>query len=1427
MARDFTQNAHINLSLNAKEASRVLDQETKRAQNLRKQIDALKNSGGDPAKIKALNKELKNSEALIKQLKTESLQASEVLARLDKASPKELKKTLSSLQRELNKIERGSAAWDAQMEKIRRVKAEINAVNASMREQQSLAQRLNDAFNKFAGSIAAGAAALAGLVIAGKKAVNEFAQMDEAMANTRKFTGMTVEQVEDLNLEFKNMDTRTAREKLNELAQEAGRLGKTSKEDIMGYVKAADILNVALSDLGDGATGKIAKLSNIFGTEGEYGTYDAMLKIGSAVNVLSQNCTATKPYLVEFTNRLAGVGTQANISVQDIIGLGAVLDSNGQKVEASATAIAQVLTRMYVDPAKYARSAGLDVKNFTELLKTDANEALLQFLEALNRAGNMDVLAPMFKDMGESGARAIAAMSTLAKHIDEVRIQQKNSNLAFQEGNSVLHEFEIFNNTAQASLDKAKKSVSELTVELGQKLMPVMKYFHSSSRMTLEFLSRAVDFFLKYGSRLAYLTSIILSYVAASKLANNWTRIWAASNEFFTVGLKKAAAALKAFFLTLKSNPVGMITAAVTALAGALLLLKSRTSEAKAEFDRWKASLTDLSKQTDELSKKELNAAEKLYKTAINEAVARNKRFEAAKKLIELYPAIFANMSEEDIMLQRAKKAYDNLTESIAKNARAKAAAAKAEEIQGEKLNLDIEVQDLEDQRELLIAMRDDHLDKAEFYRRKKEEQGFSLFNQYGKFEAEEKRQAKELDKKIRDLTDKIRIAFMKQQAAEQAYAQLMKVADIGDVDSSGDDDDGNDDNTNSPFSAGLSDKELKAALKKAKEAFKQGLKDVKAEEEKALNEALLLYRSGQIVYLDYIDRKKEAELKFFDDSLAFYEANFKNIKGYDAEEDADYQKLIQKRLETEQKYQSQRLSFSADRIRRASQLEQQEARDEFNWKEKKSIVDEIALQEQLLAIKIKYWQQEQELYNVGSKEWEALQLKIEREQEDARFNQQKAFAEAVRNFRKQYLQKNIQDQYQLEREALFQLRELGYLGLREFEVMMAHLDEAEKKALANRKQALPGFAGAQSKADKNIAASAMFDSQKKELDEALDAGLISVEEHSKLVAQCQKELVGVWTEGLKQCGSEWVSLFTSMGEAWFNFFDDLEQGFSLGSLEKAIGASVAVMQAAIQTVTQFQEAELKIQTAEIEKKYEREVSLAQGNSRLVSSLEKKKEEDIAKVKSEAAKKNFAMQVLIAIAQTAQNAVAAYGSAAAIPVVGHILAPIAASMAVAAGMVQVATIRKQQQAAEASGYAEGGYTPKGDKYSPAGIVHAGEWVASQKLVNNPVTAPVIELLDRAQRSNSVAAFSLAESDYFAGAASYGARASQPAPQVVVNVPQSDDKSADVKALAVAISLLVARLNQPFVTVNTMTGDHGIEKAQNDLSRYKRNRKLLK
>lgn len=283
------------------------------------------------------------------------------------------------------------------------------------------------------------------------------------------------------------------------------------------------------------------------------------------------------------------------------------------------------------------------------------------------------------------------------------------------------------------------------------------------------------------------------------------------------------------------------------------------------------------------------------------------------------------------------------------------------------------------------------------------------------------------------------------------------------------------------------------------------------------------------------------------------------------------------------------------------------------------------------------------------------------------------------------------------------------------------------------------------------------------------------------------------------------------------------ETGQAIAGTMETVASS---MSAVFQQLTSIVQAELEIQTAAIEKKYEREISLAEGNNYKVKRLEKAKEAEIAKVKNEANKKMFAMQVLQAVAQTATGAINAYSSAAAVPVVGYILAPIAAAAAVAAGMLQVAAIKKQQQASEATGYSSGGFTPDGKVDEAVGVVHAGEWVASQKLTKNPKTRPLLEALDYAQRNNTIGSLSAVDvSNTITASAvlAQSAVSSRTTPQQVIVQNLQPSSNEEMREVASVIGALKERLNEPFITVNTVTGDFGSKKAQDDYDKLIRNK----
>jgi hypothetical protein len=295
-------------------------------------------------------------------------------------------------------------------------------------------------------------------------------------------------------------------------------------------------------------------------------------------------------------------------------------------------------------------------------------------------------------------------------------------------------------------------------------------------------------------------------------------------------------------------------------------------------------------------------------------------------------------------------------------------------------------------------------------------------------------------------------------------------------------------------------------------------------------------------------------------------------------------------------------------------------------------------------------------------------------------------------------------------------------------------------------------------------------------------------------------------------------SITDRVKDALHKSLKDVLSDAEIEAVDSTIDHIVTSFSSMYDTLGKMWEIQEQMKLAEMEKRYEREISMAEGNAYKIKEIEKKKAREQALIKADAQKRQFAQQVLSAIAQTATAAINAYSSAAAIPVVGHVIAPIAAAMATAAGLMQVAVIKQQQNLSNAQGYAKGGFTPDGPKDKPVGIVHAGEWVASQKLLKNPATRPAIEALDFAQRNNTFG--SIGQNDVTRYVT---------APAVIAGAASDGSMERAIVAMSVVIGeyqetmqRLGERLEEPFVTVATVSGDKGIKQAQDEYQRLQNN-----
>lgn len=279
----------------------------------------------------------------------------------------------------------------------------------------------------------------------------------------------------------------------------------------------------------------------------------------------------------------------------------------------------------------------------------------------------------------------------------------------------------------------------------------------------------------------------------------------------------------------------------------------------------------------------------------------------------------------------------------------------------------------------------------------------------------------------------------------------------------------------------------------------------------------------------------------------------------------------------------------------------------------------------------------------------------------------------------------------------------------------------------------------------------------------------------------------------------------------------------------QTVGDITSSMSSIFQSVMEMSQIECEMQVSLIERRYKKEISYAEGNSYKVKKLEKQRDKEIAKEKRKAAEKTYTLQVLMAIATTAQNAVTAYGNGLQIGgLAGLILAPIAAAMATAAGMVQIAVIKKQKEAAMSAEYAEGGFTPDGPKKKVVGVVHAGEWVASQKLVKSPVARPLLEALEVAQRRNRIGILPSVESQSVMRLGGYGVnqrdelRGTRDEMAAEAAVKGLEGYKVMSERLSDVISRLEERLEEPSVAVVRVTGEHGLDKAERDYVRMVNN-----
>lgn len=1368
------------------------------------------------------DKEIDRTNVDIKETKRQMQLVNNTMSNLKTSSIRDLEYSIKALNQQMHGMERGTEQFKQMELKAKQLKAELQAVRAEGVAQESWIKRSADWFNRMQGIALGAVAAISGITFTVKKCVEEYAKMDDEMTNVRKYTGQAAEEVERMNEDFKKMDTRTPRQKLNQLAEDAGRLGITSTAAVEEFVDGADKTNVALGDdLGDKAVSQIGKLAQMFGEDKTKGLRGDMLATGSAVNELAQNSSASAGYLVDFTARVAGVGKQAGFTQAQIMGLASVLDQNMQQDETAATAVQNLLAKMFQDSSKFAKIAGLNVKDFAKTLKEDANGALLQFLAAMRAKGGFADLAPMFEEMKMDGSRATGVLTVLADKLDDIKTAQNLANEAYSEGTSVLNEFETQNESVQAQLDKASKKFLDLSIELGQKLYPAARYCISAASLGVRALSTLVDFVKDYWRILIVLTAAIVTYTAVSKaklIAEKAQMAWLnimilrEKAHLVLVGLKTSAlrtmaivqmaltreiklttAAQMLWNKVLLANPITAVIAVVAGLTAAIVTLSKETSTAEQAQRDYNDAVTDANKQAAE----EEASIMRLVSAIQSNTTAESDRKAALEELNgKLMREHLGNITEEAVRTGQATRQIQSYIDMMKK----KIVIDGLQKKLAESIAKQAEDEDL-----LGEANNDNRGYWKRFWDRLNPFAGGKT--QKLNFAADHKDQllqSVEREKQYQQkLIDKI----------NELESQHFEVNDPEPWRNNGYNGKGNDgtiikqQRTTGTHQA--SDKERKARAKaektaaaearkreaEAKRKQKQAADSIKAETNELMANNAKAYAEGKKTYQQFLDDRQNIQIKGF--------AKLKQLYGAESNE---YKQLLDNQVTVVKQHDAAILKMNEQSIERERLQKEASIKAQYNDANSAIYQNDIALDEAIYQNDADAMQKRLALYNEGSEEWLDLKAEMEQAELDHQLQMQESYQNQLKELRQQFGKQDLQTQETMYLNGLDNLYKQGLIKEEEYQQMKL---EITKQFAAQRAQIDADDHGAGSAQLKiNDKSSEMVNSARAAAGESQSTGnatlggyFSSQVENYQNTMEKLKELYG----NDKQNHAAYMQ---AKGKITSDFLNDLIEKTAVvyNGINGILSASSSYAQACSD-----------LEQAKISKNYEKQIAAAGNNSKKKKKLEEKRDKELAAAKSKANKKAMKIEIAQAIASTAMSAINAYASAAAIPTIGWTLAPIAAGMATAAGMIQLAAIKKQHQA-EAAGYYEGGYTG-GNRYrKEAGVVHEGEFVANHNAVNNSSIRPALDLIDRAQRSNTVGSLTADDITRSLGQSS----STVVAPVVNVNNDNTEVRQS-LDGVNAAVSRLTQTLDDGIEVEVPISGRRGLHRRLQDYQRILNNK----
>lgn len=536
------QVATVEVRVNGEEAKQELKNLETIASGLKKELaDAYK--AGDTSKIKQVTSELRKTEAQIKTLKKDTTALTEVMNNLDKATPKELRATLTAINRQLNSgyIKRGSAEWKYYQQQAKLVTAELQKIKTEVQETEGWLSRFNNGFAKWGGLLATGAATITGVSMALNTLRNNRDSKESSQAELKALTGLDdssiqwlTEQAEQLSTTMDESGLRI-RQSSDEILQAYMLIGSKKPELLKDKealnavtIEAMRLAAAAKIDLKDAVTATTISL-NMYGESADQAArYVNVLAAGSKEGAADVSAQAA-------AIKNAGVAASgAGVSIEQLQGTIQMLAEKGLEAEPAGTALRKFFLVLQTGP-------------------DETNPKVVGLQTALENLNKKSLTAAQIQTM--FGEEAYSAATILIDNADKVRQYTE----AVTDTNIAMEQAAINSDTNEAKMAQYRNSIKEAGIELMERLNPSLSLLTGWTTKIIVALPTLIDWCIKYKSVLIASGSALAAYNIAVNAATIYTKA-------YNLIVKVATVSISGFNKVLKLNPAGLVLAGITAL---------------------------------------------------------------------------------------------------------------------------------------------------------------------------------------------------------------------------------------------------------------------------------------------------------------------------------------------------------------------------------------------------------------------------------------------------------------------------------------------------------------------------------------------------------------------------------------------------------------------------------------------------------------------------------------------------------------------------------------------------------------------------------------------------------------------------------------------------------------------------------------------